>query len=86
MDSYIETGVAGVANGNVKCARILSVGRRTPVQIPGLYESIRQRLLRWRFEPPALHGQPLEVRWGMTVRPLRKEESVPGPPIYPTCP
>lgn len=72
--------------GQVKCARILSVGRRAPVQIPGLYDSIRLRLLRWRFKPPTLHGQPLDVRWGMTIRPLRKEESLPGPPIYPTCP
>lgn len=72
--------------GDVKCARILSVGRRAPVQIPGLYDSIRQRLLRWRFEPPTLHGEPLEVRWGMTISPLRKGESVPGPPVYPVCP
>ena len=72
--------------GRVMCVRILSVGRRAAVQIPGLYDSIRQRLLRWRFKPPTLHGEPVEVRWGMTISTIRKGESIPGPPIYPECP
>ena len=72
--------------GRPKCVRILEVGRRAPVQIPGLYDSIRQRLRRWRFEPPTLHDEPVEVRWGMTVNTIRQGESIPGPPIYPTCP
>ena len=72
--------------GRPKCVRILSVGRRAPVQTPGLYDSIRQRLRRWRFKPPTLHGEPLEVRWGMTINTIRKGESIPGPPIYPACP
>jgi hypothetical protein len=72
--------------GRVKCVRILSVGRRTAVQIPGLYDSIRKRLRRWRFKPPTLHGEPVEVRWGMTVNTIRKGESIPGPPIYAACP
>src|SRR5712691_6943234 len=70
--------------GRVTCARIVSVGLRAPV--PGLYASIRLRLLRWRFKPPTLHGEPLNVRWGMQINTIRKGESFPGPPIYPACP
>lgn len=72
-------------SGSVVCARVISAGDGAPA--PGLYDSIRSHLMRWRFEPPTLYGQPVEVRWGMQLNPLSPGDSaIPGPPIYPVCP
>lgn len=70
--------------GKVKCSRIISVGLRAPR--PGLYDSIRSYLNRWRFKPPTLHGEPIDVRWGMTIFPIRADDTkIPRPQIYPIC-
>jgi hypothetical protein len=70
--------------GHVTCARIISVGRHPPA--PGLFDSVRSNLLRWRFRPPMLHGRPIDARWGMQINPIPDGEILPGPKIYPVCP
>ena len=72
-------------DGRVKCARVRSVGRHP--RNAALYDTIRSRLMNWRFEPPMLHGEPIEMRWGMQINPMRKgDQPLPGPQIYPFCP
>jgi hypothetical protein len=72
-------------NGRPKCARVRAVGLRP--RNDALYDVIRSRLMRWRFEPPTLHGRPVELRWGMQINPMRKGDApLPGPQIYPFCP
>jgi hypothetical protein len=71
--------------GKPQCVRVISVGLHPPA--PGLYDSIRMRLMQWRFKPPTLHGRPLAVRWGMQINTVRAyEPKLPGPQIYPVCP
>lgn len=71
------------ATGRVVCARVIEVGRKPPR--PGLHDSIRMQLVRWRFDPPTLHGRPVEMRWGMHINPVKSSDELPGPPIYPVC-
>jgi len=71
--------------GRVECTRVISVGLRP--RVPAAYDLINARLMRWRFEPPTIHGEPVDVLWGMQINPIiHKGESIPGPPIYPVCP
>jgi hypothetical protein len=72
-------------SGNVECARIISVGFHPADR--KLYDDVRSRLMQWRFAPPTLHGEPVDVRFGMTINSVRKgERPLPGPQIYPVCP
>lgn len=70
--------------GDVRCARILSAGPGFP--FPPLYDAIRPRLLRWRFEPPTVGGTPVQARWGLAMRALRSGEAMSGANYYPVCP
>lgn len=75
-------------SGKVKCARIISVGSSIGLTAPppGLYDSIRNHLLRWRFDPPMLHGKLIDVRWGMQINPIMtRDTNISGPAIYPIC-
>jgi len=52
--------------GNVRCARIISSHPSPP---PGLHDEMKKNLMRWKFQPPTIHGVPIELR-------VREEERV----------
>jgi len=50
-------------DGSVACARIINViNKPSP---PGINDEIRANLMKWRFQPPKVNGEPVEMVWGM---------------------